>query len=195
MEIGKQIKNFRTQMKLSQDDLALKVYVSRQTISNWENNKSYPDVKSLLLLSALFSISLDQLVKGDVIEMKEVINSEKMEQLKKDGMILSILFIATILLAVPLVMFLGLIGFGIWGIAVVVMLYYAFKVEKFKKNNDIQTYKEVLNFMDGKCLDDMEKNQEIGKRPYQKILLSVGGAAIAAIVCFALIVLFQLLGF
>ena len=38
----------------SQDDLAEKAYVSRQTISNWENNKSYPDLQSLLLLGSLF---------------------------------------------------------------------------------------------------------------------------------------------
>ena len=64
MEIGKQIKKYRTEMKLSQEELAEKIFVSRQTISNWENNKNYPDVKSLLLLSSLFSVSLDILIKG-----------------------------------------------------------------------------------------------------------------------------------
>ena len=55
MKIGKQIRKYRTEMELSQDELAEKIFVSRQTISNWENNKNYPDVKSLLLLSSLFS--------------------------------------------------------------------------------------------------------------------------------------------
>lgn len=59
MEIEKQIKKYRTKMNFSQDELAQRIFVSRQTISNWENNKSYPDVKSLLLLSSLFNISLD----------------------------------------------------------------------------------------------------------------------------------------
>ncbi|MGL5479995.1 MAG: helix-turn-helix domain-containing protein, partial [Clostridium sp.] len=71
MEIGKQIKKHRTEMKLSQDGLAEKIFVSRQTISNWENNKNYPDIKSLLLLSSLFNVSLDVLVKGDLEKMKE----------------------------------------------------------------------------------------------------------------------------
>ena len=57
MEIGEQIKKYRTEMGLSQDRLAEKIFVSRQTISNWENNKNYPDVKSLLLLSCLFNVS------------------------------------------------------------------------------------------------------------------------------------------
>ena len=76
MDIGKQIKKYRTEMKFSQEELSEKIFVSRQTISNWENNKNYPDVKSLLLLSSLFNVSLDILIKGDLEEMKEKIKSE-----------------------------------------------------------------------------------------------------------------------
>ena len=60
MELGNQIKTYRTNMNLSQEDLADRIYVTRQTISNWENNKCYPDIHSLLLLSSLFQVSLDQ---------------------------------------------------------------------------------------------------------------------------------------
>ncbi|MCI6548589.1 MAG: helix-turn-helix domain-containing protein, partial [Coriobacteriaceae bacterium] len=65
MEVGKNIRQYRSNLSLSQDDLAEKVFVSRQTISNWENDKSYPDVHSLILLCTIFDVSLDQLVKGD----------------------------------------------------------------------------------------------------------------------------------
>ena len=58
MELGKQIKMHRQEAHLSQEELANRVYVSRQTISNWENDKSYPDVNSLVLLSEIFQISL-----------------------------------------------------------------------------------------------------------------------------------------
>ena len=58
MELYKQIKRYRTDMNLSQEELAEKIYVTRQTISNWENDKSYPDIHSLLLLSSTFHISL-----------------------------------------------------------------------------------------------------------------------------------------
>ena len=47
MELGKQIKKHRQEAQLSQEELAERIYVSRQTISNWENDKSYPDVNSL----------------------------------------------------------------------------------------------------------------------------------------------------
>ena len=55
MELGKQIKMHRQEAHLSQEELANRVYVSRQTISNWENDKSYPDVNSLVLLSEAVS--------------------------------------------------------------------------------------------------------------------------------------------
>lgn len=54
MELSKQIKKYRTEANLSQEELADKIYVSRQTISNWENEKNYPDIKSLVLMSEVF---------------------------------------------------------------------------------------------------------------------------------------------
>ena len=66
-------------MKLSQEELAEKVYVTRQTVSNWENGKSYPDIHSLLLLSSLFEVSLDELVKGDIELMKKEISKKDMD--------------------------------------------------------------------------------------------------------------------
>lgn len=59
MEIGKQIKKYRNMKSMNQDDLSEKIYVSRQTISSWENNKSYPDIHSLILLCQVFDVSLD----------------------------------------------------------------------------------------------------------------------------------------
>ena len=174
MEIGKQIKRYRTEIKLSQDELAEKIFVSRQTISNWENNKNYPDVKSLLLLSSLFSVSLDILIKGDLEEMKEKIKTEDIVVFKHDGNIFSMLLLCTILLPVPLVRFMGYVGIGIWGLIAIGSIYYAIRVEKYKKNFNIQTYREIIAFLDGKQMDELEKNQEYGKRPYQKFLLAIG---------------------
>ena len=57
MEMGKQIKRLRTEQGISQETLAEKVYVSRQTVSNWENDKNYPDINSLLRMSEIFHVS------------------------------------------------------------------------------------------------------------------------------------------
>ena len=82
MELGKQIKKYRKELSLSQDALAEKIFVSRQTISNWENDKSYPDINSLLLLSEVFNTSIDNLIKGDVEIMKKRLASLKEKNLK-----------------------------------------------------------------------------------------------------------------
>ena len=171
MELGKQIKMHRQEAHLSQEELANRVYVSRQTISNWENDKSYPDVTSLVLLSEIFQISLDNLIKGDIEVMKDVIQKEEIEKMNRYGKSYTIMLIATAVSAVPLFMWLGVWAFIPWGIIWAISMYFAFKVEKVKKDNDVQTYKEIVAFSEGKLLDDIQKQREIGKRPYQKIFL------------------------
>ncbi len=183
MELGKQIKNCRQEANLSQEELAERVYVSRQTISNWENDKSYPDVNSLVLLSEVFHISLDKLIKGDIDRMREEIKKEEVTKLNRYGTILTVLFVVMLVSIVPLVQWLGKWGYIPWGIIFAVTMYFALKVEKVKKDNDIQTYKEIVAFAEGKGLDEIQKQREIGKRPYQKILLVLGSALIAVVVC------------
>ena len=183
MELGKQIKTHRQEAHLSQEELANRVYVSRQTISNWENDKSYPDVNSLVLLSEIFQISLDNLIKGDIEVMKVEIQKEEIEKMNRYGKIYTIMLIATAVSAVPLFMCLGIWAFIPWGIIWAISMYFAFKIEKVKKDNDVQTYKEIVAFSEGKLLDDIQKQREIGKRPYQRILLVIGSAVVAFVVC------------
>lgn len=182
MEIGKQIRKHRQDLKLSQDELAEKIFVTRQTISNWENDKNYPDIKSLLLLSSLFDISLDILVKGDLEEMKEQIKTEDIKRFNKDGSIFTLLLLSEILLAVPLAFFWGLWGLGVWAIVYIITMFYAIRLEKFKKNHDIQTFKEIIAFSEGKTLNEIQKNQESGKKPYQKLLMVIGVCLFALII-------------
>lgn len=186
MEIGIQIKKYRLQSGLSQDELAEKIFVTRQTISNWENDKNYPDIKSLLLLSSLFDISLDILVKGDLEKMKEQIQTEDIKKLNHDGTIFSILLLGVVVSAIPLALFLDFIGIGIWVLLFIVTMYYALRIEKQKKAHDIQTYKEILAFSEGKSLTELEKSCERGKRPYQKIFLVLGSALIALFISMAI---------
>ena len=98
MELGKQIKKYRQELQLSQEELADHVYVSRQTISNWENDKSYPDVTSLVLLSEIFQISLDKLIKGDIDTMKEVIKQEEIKKLNHYGAIYTVFLVIAVIL-------------------------------------------------------------------------------------------------
>lgn len=191
MEFSKQIKRYRLESKLSQDELAEKVFVTRQTISNWENGKNYPDVKSLLLLSTLFHISLDTLVKGDLEEMKEQIKAEDIKKWNRDGLVFGLLLIATAVLAVPLFLYADVIGVVVWFVIFGFAMYYAWRVEKQKKTHDIQTYKEIMAFTEGKKLDEIEKYRESGKRPYQKLLMAICAGLITLVVSVVMLFLFQ----
>lgn len=182
MELGKQIRKYRKEQSLSQDELAEKVYVSRQTISNWENDKSYPDVNSLIFLSEVFHTSIDNLIKGDVEVMKEQVKNEDRKEFEKISRIFSVLFLAMMITPIPLIHYLKYAGIAIWVLLAVVTLYFSFIVEKKKKQFDIQTYREIIAFMEGEKLDEIAKAREEGKTPYQKILLSVGAAVVTLVI-------------
>jgi transcriptional regulator with XRE-family HTH domain len=183
MELHTEIKKWRTKLNLSQEALAEKIYVTRQTISNWENNKSYPDINSLLLLSSTFNISLDQLILGDVKIMREEINKEEQKKFHRDGTVFTILLLFTIISSVPLIVFINKTGWIICAILFMITMYFGHQVDKAKKNNDMHTYKEIIAFTEGKTLDEIKKAQEIAVRPYQKIVVPIAFGLASFVVC------------
>lgn len=85
---------------------------------------------------------------------------------------------------------------GIWGMSILVIIfavtaYFAYLVEKHKKDFDIQTYKEIVAFNEGKKLPTDEKLMEIGKRPYQKLLLGLGSAVLTTSIAIILLYLLK----
>lgn len=101
-------------------------------------------MKSLLLLSEVFQVSIDILIKGDVEKMKEQIQTHDIEQFQKLSQVFGILFVSAIVSPIPLVHFLGYVGIAIWVMLYGVTMYVAVRVEKQKKQYDIQTYKEII---------------------------------------------------
>lgn len=77
MDVGNQIRERRQARGLSQEELAQRLYVSRVTVSNWETGKTLPDVQSMLLLANLFGTTIDELVRGDVDEMREMVEKNE----------------------------------------------------------------------------------------------------------------------
>ncbi|MGS7134949.1 helix-turn-helix domain-containing protein [Streptococcus pyogenes] len=171
MEIGQQIIRYRKQQALSQEKLAEKVYVSRQSISNWENDKTYPEIHSLLLLSQIFQVSLDQLIKGDIEKMKYTITQVDKKNFKRDTKVMVTLMILLMISSYPLVYFLEWLGLGIFVLLSIITMTYANRVERFKKKYDVQPYKEILAVSNGKLLDEIEKRVERAKLPYQNPLI------------------------
>ena len=138
-----------------------------------------------------WNISLDQLIKGDIEKMKEIISEQEIKKFNYYGSIYTVHLVVLIISAVPLFMWLGRYAYIPFGILFITE-YWALKVEKLKKKNDIQTYKEIVAFTEGKKLDELHKAVEVGKRPYQNILKVIISAGVTAMICFLIGVLMHL---
>ena len=189
MEIGGRIRELRAAAGMSQDDLAARVYVSRQTISSWENGKTYPDVQSLLLLSEIFGASVDSLIKGDVETMNETIDRD-IETMKR----LSYVMLGFLLLMIAALIWVGLQAFAwdwpleqtvptfvlalvFWGVA----MFAACWVDRIKKSHDLITYGKILAYWKGEAVDrDTERGRRERMIPsWMKAIRTVGMTLLA----------------
>lgn len=101
MNLGNKILELRKKENLSQEKLAEKMNVTRQTISKWELNETTPDIKQAKELSKIFKISLDELTDNDMnnLVMQKVSNTEKLAGLVlKVSKWLGVCFLATLII-------------------------------------------------------------------------------------------------
>ena len=179
---------------MSQDDLAGRIFVSRQTISNWENDRTYPDVQNLLLLSNLFDVTIDQLIKGDLGTMKQAFD--------KDVRSMKILNMILYGLAAGIFIVDGLVLYGVavakreWPwllslmglLALLVLLGMIIGLEEnIKRRNNIRTYREIKAFLAGEKVDRSDRGRLPSLRKRLLLLLlvmvvcAVAGYALAAL--------------
>lgn len=185
MDIGKRIREYRKIYNLSQEQLADKIFVSRQTVSNWENNKTYPDIQIIVSLSILFNVSLDELIREDLEEMKMKISNNKAT--KRADIYSLIMICSTILasLSIGLVVALPESKF-IWIVPVTLFLPAlgsSFVLEKFKRNNDLKTYKEILAFSQNKDVEVLRKKRDARRTRIEKGIIVLGYAGLTLLIC------------
>lgn len=77
MKFHEKLKEERIKLNLSQEDLARKINISRQSISKWEREKGYPNIETLIELSELFDITVDELLKGDDFLKNKIVEDGK----------------------------------------------------------------------------------------------------------------------
>ncbi|CAI2557000.1 hypothetical protein AKUA2003_01380 [Apilactobacillus kunkeei] len=101
MQFGERIQQQRKIKNMTQEDVATHLNVSRKTISSWENENSYPDIKSLVRISDLYQISLDTLLNEDS-GLKEYLQKDKVKDnfVELKYVINALLFLALLLVAV-----------------------------------------------------------------------------------------------
>lgn len=105
-KISKNIKKLRVEHNLTQDALAEKIYVTRQAISNWENDKTKPDIEALESLAQAFGVDIEELIYG---EKKEVIISQE-KTTEKNHIKVILAIVGSLLVASGL----ALVFFGLW---------------------------------------------------------------------------------
>ena len=113
-----------------------------------QNDKSYPDINSLVLLSQVLDVTIDQLIKEDIEMMEEQINQDDIRKFGYLSNIFAVMMLITIITPIPLVHYLSYLGLGIWLLIFAATFYISILAEKEKKRLNIQTYKEILSFMD-----------------------------------------------
>ncbi|MCG1010552.1 helix-turn-helix transcriptional regulator [Salinicoccus sp. ID82-1] len=187
MEVSTQIRKYRQRDGYSQEELAHKLYVSRQTISNWENSHSYPDIQTLLMMSVLFDVSLDNLVRGDMDMMKNEVLKQKNAMNFWSWTMVGAYFATAVLMGVVLNFM------NIWGIILPICtfgiaLLGAIKVERIKKTHALGTYEKIVAFSEGR------PTEEISTKKGWKDVMSLVGVPLAFIIIMLLSVyLFSLI--
>ena len=153
MNLGERLLEFRKSKNLSQEEVAEKLNVSRQTVSKWESNASTPDFKKIVPLCDLFEISTDELLKGVKEEVEETveksdtfINPLEIRKKKAKGLSIGILlyFVAVmwIMITIPVFNLNPILSAGIFllicGISTAVIIYtcIVYKKEKIADDED-----------------------------------------------------------
>lgn len=199
MEIPKQLKSNRERLGLSQEDVANKIFVSRQTISNWETGKTYPDIQSLLLLSNLFGVSIDELVKGDVETMQSTINSESRRLKHLSWAMVGFMLVALVSIVFAIILrdvggdarfgsfgmsYLSFASLLVCAVSAISSVVFAFLAERIKRQNDLVTYREIVAFEKGMSVEDVRKQDALGRKHpivYGAIMVLVGAVGAVTI--------------
>ena len=165
MYISKRLKELRTASGFSQEKLAELLDVSRQTISSWENERSYPDVHNLIMLCDIYSVSLDDLMKGDIETMKKEVANTTLNKSPQDAIQLiqsGLVMIIGLLIAVTgLIITLNggstLWGYGLMIIGAALACFFAFYavLRKYKGDGKPRTAQATIPYEaiypDGVC--------------------------------------------
>lgn len=162
MELARRIREHRERLGMSQGELAKAVFVTRNTISNWETDRTYPDVQSLLLLSNLFGTSIDALVREDSKEMRDSLAAgvKRMNRLGVVMMVFGLACVAWVIVGIAM-------DWGLAPIAVPAAALFipasiaAFLIDKMRHDNQLYAYQSVEAYLAG---EDPDVNNPYNRR-------------------------------
>lgn len=186
--LGQWIRRQRKEHHYSQEELAKKLYISRQTLSNWENGKTWPDVENLLALSKLFDVSFETIAAKEQQDMKPKMDQLAQIHLNYQSGIMAFCMLFACLLTAAGIVKKDSFYYVFAGIIYAAGMIMAFKIEKIKKEYDLITYRQIEEFMEtGKI-----PQTKIQKKKGSNLLKALFAAAAAFIVMVLAAALFSL---
>lgn len=152
MSLGERLISFRKKLNLSQEEVAEKLGVTRQTVSKWETDQSTPDFDKIVPICELYSISTNELIKGEVEEIKsvDVVDNNKRTKGIILGVFLYFVAVISIMITVPVLTINPVVGaaifLGVCAIATCIIIYTCITYKKEKKEEDT-LYKQIDNII------------------------------------------------
>lgn len=158
MLLGEKIRNLRIERGMSQEELAFKLDTSRQTVSSWENDKTYPSIEFIIELADLFEKSIQTLIEEDVVNMKKVLNNDldKVVKNKNREVIGKLVYLRTIcvlagaLFIFPVHEYLEPFYLFIPVILLVIGVIITIPIEVYRKKYSLRNYQDIVAFFDEK---------------------------------------------
>lgn len=160
MRFGERLKRKRQENKLTQQQVADEFHVSRQTISSWETEHSYPDIESLIRLSDYYQVSLDTLLKEDKGMTEYLQKQEVLKRIKPIIWILSIIDVIFMIFAVA-----SLFGFVEIGSTLGILIYVMGMLNIFAM--------QLLSRLRNKVSDKVKKYESFYKSMYWIIPITI----------------------
>ena len=128
--------------------------------------------------------------------MKQIIHDQEFMRYQKDEVVFSLLLIGSPIISTPLILYLDGYGIAISCLILAVAIFYALRIEKFKKKHNLRTYRQIVAYEQGRSLSEIEEAEERGKAPYQRIILpilfSLGVGAITLLISWLLLTFFPI---
>lgn len=144
MNLPSKLKELRKNHKMTQEEVSEKIHVSRQTLSNWETGKHYPDLQSLLYLCELYNITLYELLNEDIELIQKKVTKRKIFTIAGLFLFSIMMFFLSIIIIIKFNAFMALI---ISSIAIVLITITSMAMERIKKENRVNIFSKILRFI------------------------------------------------
>ena len=128
--------------------------------------------------------------------MKQIIHDQEFMRYQKDAVFFTILLIGSPIISTPLILYLDGYGIAISCLIFAIAMFYALRIEKFKKKHNLRTYRQLVAYEQGRSLSEIEEAEERGKAPYEGILIPIlfvlGIGAITLLISWLLLTFFPI---